>query len=205
MRNKAVVIFVLTGIFILSGCGSSSDEPSKGKAAVTTNSTNSNTTALNSGSEMAPPQPADANTAATASTDLGSAANRMDSRLQAMRKSGEMSSDLDPAAAALKNARPAPDNSTFTSYPTDAGYEIRTFNNHPQLLKAEKKIAPDGKQSVKIFLRDGKIVEVPGTKIPVLATAPAATLIEAAGFKQPAAPTKGEPLPGSKGQKKSGE
>ena len=202
MRNRTVVVLGLAGIFILSGCSSTSDEPSKVKATETANSTTANTAAVNTETGIAPAQPADANS--TASTGpIGPAANRMDSRLMEMRKAGQAGSDIDPAAAALKNARPAPDNSTFASYLTDAGYEIRTFNNHPQLLKAEKKTASDGKQSLKIFLRDGKIVQASANKVPTLSTAPAALLLEAAGVGQPAAPVKG--LPGSQGQKKSGQ
>ncbi len=200
MRNRTVVVLGLAGIFILSGCSSTSDEPSQSK---TTNSTTANTAAVNTGDGIASAQPADANSTASAGP-IGPAANRMESRLMEMRKAGQASSDIDPAASALRNARPAPDNSTFASYLTDAGYEIRTFNNHPQLLKAEKKTASDGKQSLKIFLRDGKIVQASANKVPTLSTAPAALLLEAAGIRQPAAPLKGD-LPGAQGQKKSGQ
>src|SRR5688500_11165974 len=198
MRNRTVVVCGLAAIFIFSGCSSTSDEASKPK---TTNSTTANTAAVNAGNEIASSQPADANLATT--NQAVAAADRMDSRLQEMRRAGAASSGADPAASAMKNAQPAPDNSTFTSYLTDAGYEIRTFNDHPQLLKAEKKVTSDGKQSLKIYLRDGKIVEAPANKVPVLATAPAALLLEAAGVRQPAAPVKG-PIPSSQGQKKSG-
>ena len=201
MGNRTVVVFGLAGIFMLSGCSSTSDESSKVKT--TANSTTANTAGVNAGRDGRPAQPADANSAPSTDT-IGPAANRMDARLMEMRRAGQASSGMDPAATAMKNARPAPDNSTFASYLTDAGYEIRTFNNHPQLLKAEKKIAPDGKKSLRIFLRDGKIVEAAADKVPVLATAPAALLLEAAGVEQPAAPVKGHP-PGSQGAKKSGE
>jgi hypothetical protein len=100
----------------------------------------------------------------------------------------------------MKNARPAPDNSTFTSYLTDAGYEIRTFNNHPLLLKVVKRTANDGSQTIKVFLRNGKIVELPGATIPLVASAPAEVIAGAAGI-QPASPK--QPATASTGAKKS--
>src|SRR5687768_14983689 len=111
MRNRTVVVFGLAGIFMLSGCSSTSDESSKVKATDTTNSTTANTAAVNTGTGIAPAQPADANS--TASTgQIGPAANRMDARLQEMRKADQVTSDADPGAEAMKNAKPAPDNST---------------------------------------------------------------------------------------------
>jgi len=105
-----------------------------------------------------------------------------------MRDAGEASgSKLDAATLAKMNSRPAPDNSTFTSYLTDAGYEIRTFKNHPQLLNVEKKTESNGKQTVKVFLRNGQVVELPGERITPLSTATAAYILEAVGIapKQP--------------------
>jgi hypothetical protein len=161
---------------------------------------------VNSSSEIAQPQSADANTAATASSDVdGGVTNRMDARLAKMRQEGDAGSDVDPVALAMKNAKPAPDNSTFVSFLTDVGYEIRTFKNHPQLLKAEKTIAASGKQTLKVFLRNGRVVEVPADRVPALATVRAASLLEAAGLNQQPPAQQKAPAPSSQGQKKSGE
>ncbi|MEO8042801.1 MAG: hypothetical protein ABI646_09345, partial [Acidobacteriota bacterium] len=100
----------------------------------------------------------------------------------------------------LKYAKPAPDNSTFTSYLTDAGYEIRTFKTHPQILKVEKRTSNDGSQTIKVFLRNGRIVQLPGKTIPFLASAPAEVIAGAAGVLQ--SPPQ-QPAPGSTGAKKS--
>jgi len=204
MRNGSMVILALSGMLIMSACSSTSDEPSKSKATSSANTVNSNTVVVTNGTTIAPAQPGDANAAPAASTDeIGLASNGMDARLKAMRKAGEAGADVDPAEVAFKNARPAPDNSTFTSYLTDSGYEIRTFKNHPQLLKVEKKITADGKQSLKIFLRDGKVVELPGQRITILATAPAASILEAAGIKSASPPQRAPEGPPP--TKKSGE
>ena len=202
MRSRWVTILALAGILWMSAC-SSSEEPTKVKATSNTNSTNTNTVAVNTGTTVDMPQVADANvnTAHPATSDEQLAASKLDQRIEGMRKSGESGVQADATEVAMKNARPAPDNSTFTSFLTDAGYEIRTFKNHPQLLKVEKKITPDGKQAVKVFLRDGKVVELPGQKIPVLATIPAAQILEAAGIRPPAPPAPAGPPP----TKKSGE
>ncbi|MEP7149755.1 MAG: hypothetical protein ABI857_12825, partial [Acidobacteriota bacterium] len=104
-------------------------------------------------------------------------------------------------ALAIRNARPAPDNSTFTSYLTDVGHEIRTFKNHPQLLKVEKRTESSGTQTLKIFLRNGNVVNLPGEKIPALSTASAATIAVVAGIPPP--PVR-QPAPGTSETKKPG-
>lgn len=94
--------------------------------------------------------------------------------------------------------RPAPDNSFYSVVLTDAAVETRIFKNHPQLNKVEKR--SDGKQSsIKVFLKDGRVIELPGEKIEALAAAPASSIIEAAGLVSPAASN------GKQTKKKSGD
>jgi hypothetical protein len=120
---------------------------------------------------------------------------QMQNRLDKLNKKGTGPSGppVDVAALAMKIARPAPDNSTFTSYLSDAGYEIRTFQSHPQLNKVEKRTTDDGKVTIKVFLRSGKVIELPGSAIPVLSTAPAFQIMDAAGVSAPAIPAKTNP------------
>jgi hypothetical protein len=118
-----------------------------------------------------------------------------------MRNSGTAGERPDAAALAIKNARPAPDNSTFATYLTDAGYEIRTFKNNSVILKVEKKIENNGDQSLKVFLRNGKVVQLPGNAISPLSNASADAIASAAGVS-PAAPK--STAPGSTGAKKAG-
>ncbi len=182
MRNRSSLVLGIAWMFTMLACSAASEETSKLPAK----SSNANTVAVNSDTQIATPQRADANVVASEpapADQLGTAANRKDSRIAAMRKAGEGSPDVNVAEVALKNARPAPDNSTFVSYLTDAGYEIRTFKNHPQLLKVEKKIAGDGKQTIKVFLRNGKVIALPGQQLNPLATAPADYILEVAGLK----------------------
>jgi len=144
-----------------------------------------------------PTETADANGAQVAAADPLEPPNRRQGRLDKLRQSGGSSVKIDPQEFAMKNARPAPENSTFTSYLSDAGYEIRTFQSHPQLLKVEKRIDNAGKQTLKIFLRNGQVVERPGKDIPVLSTATAAAILATAGIAQQ------QPASGPRSEKKT--
>lgn len=208
MRNISILVLGLAGLLLLSACSAETVEGPDKRAGTNANAGNSNTAPISNGAAVPAPLATDANAnastaAVAAGDDLGSAANKMDERLGSIRKMGAAGPDVDAEQIAMKNARPAPDNSTFASYLTDAGYEIRMFKNHPQLLKVQKKITPDGKQTVKIFLRDGKVVEVPGQKIAFLATVSAAHILEAGGI--PAKPQTPSGPAGPTETKKSSE
>jgi hypothetical protein len=210
MRSGYFVILGLAGTFVLGACSSSSPDKSSTKGNSTgqtnaantvaaINSDNSNTVVVSNGMVVTP-EGADANTVSTSSSDALQPPD-MPGRLGDKRnKLNSSAGNVDAAALAMKNARPAPDNSTFTSYLTDAGYEIRTFNNHPLLLKVVKRTANDGSQTIIVFLRNGKIVELPGATIPLIASAPAEVIAGAAGI-QPASPK--QPATASTGAKKS--
>jgi hypothetical protein len=142
-------------------------------------STNLNAQVLANGSIVGPQQ-ADAN--AIASTSGDPLTPPIQGRLEKMRSAGNSGESADAAALALKNARPAPDNSTFATYLTDAGYEIRTFKNNSVILKVEKRIENNGDQSLKVFLRNGKVVQLPGNAISPLSNASAEAIASAAGL-----------------------
>ncbi len=183
MKNRLIPIILLIGLGIISACSSTSEEKPGPQGATTAGpgSTNTNGAIVANGVEIAPPRTADANASTATSTDPVAPPGALtQDRLDGLRKSGESGPGMDAATLARKNAKPAPDNSTFTSYLTDAGYEIRTFNNHPQLLKVEKKITSDGNQTLKVFLRNGKVIDLPGQKINPLASAPASLILTAA-------------------------
>jgi hypothetical protein len=167
------------------------------------NAAESNSVLVANGTEVGPPQRTDANgqPAGNSAEALVRPGDGIESKLESMKKSGSSVGGEDAAVIALKHARPAPDNSTFASYLTDAGYEVRTFKSHPQLIRVEKKTAADGKQSLKIFLRGGKVVELPGQRIAILSSAPADHILEAAGIQpQPQQPQKAPagPIPTKK-------
>ncbi len=209
MRIRSFVILGLAGTFIFGACSSSTDEKSKAlsnsvsqgdvtNSAVPINSESSNTASVSNGM-IGTPQAGDANAAPATSSDSTLSPNMNRRFGEKITKMGGTAGTVDEAALAIRNARPAPDNSTFASYLTDVGHEIRTFKNHPQLLKVEKRTESSGAQSLKIFLRNGNVVNLPGAKIPVLSTASAATISLAAGIPPP--PVK-QPAPGTSESKK---
>ena len=198
MKRVFFAALGLVAIFITGACSSATEEKPSAQANGTNSNTNTSVAAVENGATVSPPLAADPNAANAAAADPMQmpGANRLDGKLKALKDGG--GAPIDNAqieAMARKNARPAPDNSTFTSYLTDAGYEIRTFNNHPQLLKVEKRIGTDS-QSIKVFLRGGRVVELPGSSITALASAPASSILSAAGVQQntvtPQRPSKSE-------------
>lgn len=110
-------------------------------------------------------------------------------KMEALRQAGVSAPEAVPGEipAGKLNSRPAPDNSEFVSTLTDVGRELRTFKDHPQLLKVEKII--DGKnENVKVYLRSGKVVNLAGSKIPNLATISAYDILNVAGLVVPPPP-----------------
>ena len=188
MTRAFIATLGLVGIFITGACSSSTEEKPSAKSNSTTS--NANTASVQNGTEVSPP--ADANAVNEPSAGSLQSANRLQGKLDKMRGDGEPIDNAKVEAMARKNARPAPDNSTFVSYLTDAGYEIRTFKSHPQLIRVERKVATDS-QTIKVFLRNGRVVELPGNAITTLATASADSILSAAGVQPNTAPQKGAP------------
>lgn len=93
---------------------------------------------------------------------------------------------------AAPEGRPAPDDSVFTTQLTDVGLETRTFKSHPLLKKVERITSPKGK-TIKVYLRSGKIVELPGDKLANLSSVPASEILREVGIvpkEQPSLPSK---------------
>jgi hypothetical protein len=140
--------------------------------------------AVNANKEMPADAVPDANTldspaeaAEGASTEQTTA-----NRLAAVRKTGADVSPGELAKAIDRSAQPAPDNSVYTSTLTDIGRETRTFRSHEQLLKVEKLITP-AESVLKVHLRDGRILQLPGASIPNLATVSANEILMKAGVR----------------------
>lgn len=63
--------------------------------------------------------------------------------------------------------QPAPDNSEVSSVLTNNLVQTRTFKNNPQLLKVEITtiIAENNRKVVKVYLKNGKVKELPEGKV----------------------------------------
>jgi hypothetical protein len=109
-------------------------------------------------------------------------------RPEQYRSPGKSGTDTQAAEASSQ----APDNSTFTSKLTDIAVETRSFKDHPLLLKVVKTIAP-GKTELKVFLRNGKVIDVPADRIKDLSTIPAMDILSVVGMDPaPARPIAGK-------------
>lgn len=80
--------------------------------------------------------------------------------------------------------KPAPEESTFSTRLTDVAVETRTFKKHPILAKVERITDTNGR-AMKVYLRSGKVIDVPGNSIANLAVASSAQILSAAGIEQP--------------------
>jgi len=78
---------------------------------------------------------------------------------------------------------PAPDNSEVSSQMNKQGVpvETRTFKNHPVLVKVERTFTDITKPVMKIYLKNGKVVNVPQGKIADPLTASADEILKAVG------------------------
>lgn len=179
--TTAAVLF--SALFLLSSCGSVSDE----SAPETTNSDRAanNGSVSGTAAQTAPlgvPTVPEANTtepgANTAVANPG-----QDIRGRKMdRLRGPMGAQSGTTSPPKPTTYPAPDNSVYTVVLTDAAVETRTFKSHPQLVRVEKR--SDGKQSsIKVFLKDGRLIDLPGERIEALSTAPASAILAAAGLR----------------------
>jgi hypothetical protein len=163
--NRFLLVISL-GVCVLLGCSKHSAE----KTNTGSNSAANNAIVANGNTEVIVPQ------APLADANQNPAANAM-IKPEFQKK---LAANSGPAARPFQEGRPAPDDSTFTSTLTDVGRETRTFHKHPQLLKVEK-VIEIGKQSIKVYLRNGSVIDLPGEKIPNLSTIPASEILRMAG------------------------
>lgn len=77
-------------------------------------------------------------------------------------------------------AVPAPENSEFSTSLTDVVTETRTFKNHQRLLKVQK-ISDNKVSTLKVYLRDGKVITIPGSRIANIGQESSANILRAAG------------------------
>lgn len=165
------VFFVL----LLTGCGSTES--------------NTNTMAVNTGPNLNSQNaslPNSANANFNSANSFNANANRpMDAqiqRLEEIRKAANRSGKPIPNL----NSRPAPEDSTITATLTDFARETRTWKKHPVLLKVEK-VHDGGNGSIKIYLRSGKVIDLPGKAIGRLDQIQASAILQLAGVESSSA------------------
>ena len=184
LRHLVFVMAVLNVAMFLAGCTSAevATNSSANSAKSNRNGTSQNTTAANVST-------VENSTANTGNNNLTVANNRVQEKIDRMRASASNSVSNTPAAM---NSRPAPEDSVMTTQLTDVARETRTFNKHPLLKKVEKTYDSKG-ASIRVYLRDGRIFDLPGNSITQLPTMPSAAILQLVGISsQAAAPTRGK-------------
>lgn len=71
--------------------------------------------------------------------------------------------------------------------------ETRVFHNNPLISKVERIWKGVNDKVVNIYLKNGKVIKVPGDKWPEIKSLPVATFYEAAGVKPAQPAVKGTP------------
>lgn len=81
--------------------------------------------------------------------------------------------------------RPAPENSESATTMTSDGaiLEIRVFKGHPQLAKAEVSWLDPNEKLLKVYLKNGRIVEVKTDRVENLRTTPSIDILAVAGVR----------------------
>ena len=175
MRSISAVCVVLLSLVVF-GCGSSSSTETNSNAAVATNVNPANTAAT------VPFTP-------TNGTNIDSNAANPTNVNQAQVKVVTPSTSVKPMTF------PAPDDSEYSSSMDKSGQaiETRVFHKDPLIVKVEKVWKSVNDQTVSIYLKNGKVVKLPGNKWPDIKSQPVQSFYDAAGVKPTSSVTTGTP------------
>ena len=179
---KSTCLILLFLVFSLNAASCSVAEEESGSAKAPTGRNSNAIPPDPAANNKTPTNSAPSNTAANVALPNTPIADMRKNKMEAIRKgAGNSPANIDLEAELKKSMRPAPENSEFGAVLTDFVFERRTFKNHPQLLKLEKMTRGENK-TIKVYLREGKIIEIPGTKIDFISTASSASILQAAGM-----------------------
>jgi hypothetical protein len=80
---------------------------------------------------------------------------------------------------------PAPDDSEYFSVMDKTGMavETRLFHNNPQIIKVTRTWKTPTDKTIQIYLKNGKVVKLPGDQIQNVNSAPVSVFLDAAGIK----------------------
>ena len=167
---RPAVLLLLVAIELATACSSSE---------VATNASNAAGSGVNNASvsKTANINVGDPNTNIPVNTNIETASNRFESKREQMRNAAN---SVAPKPLPV-NSRPAPEDSTISTQLTDVARETRVWQKHPALAKVEK--IYDGKGStIKVYLKDGRVIDLSGTAIPQLEQVSSATVLTLAGI-----------------------
>ncbi len=110
------------------------------------------------------------------------------------KKRGNGSGENPEPIAAIPLTTAAPDNSEISGTMNDRGVpiETRTFKDNPLLAKVEKIYTKANNPNIKVYLKNGKVINLPPGKISNPSTASANEILAAVGAIPKPAPIKNE-------------
>ncbi|MCD9187486.1 MAG: hypothetical protein LUM44_13705 [Pyrinomonadaceae bacterium] len=175
--KKFITCSIFFSLFIFAGCSSKSSE---------TNSASSNTVTANSSVASATNNAQSNPSSSITSSGPTQVVQNVDpNAFNAKPESNVKIVTVDPKQDKNTSGiygRPAPDKSTFKTTMDAKGIatETRTFIDNPYLIKVER-ISTIPNKKIKIYLKNGKVVEVGEDKLPTFAVTAPGTILEAAG------------------------
>lgn len=186
-NSSLVVIAVIFSSMWVAGCGSDTGPAANASKSASSNkgpvAVNVDTNEVNNPSQTAG---TDVNANPGSNSGIAQISNMADMKQAKLDKLKSGTGGPIPAGAApLK--REAPDNSQYWSTLTDVAVETRQFRDNAQIGKVEK-INDGTRSTIKIYLRNGKLVELPGERVADISRESVTTFITLAGLKPPAAP-----------------
>lgn len=186
-RSLSLLAIAISSLLV-AGCGSeagpavsssNSTSANKGPAAV-----NVDTNQVNNPSQTVATDGNSGSATNSGSAQISNMADMKQAKLDKLRN-GTGGGPAPAGAQPLK--REAPDNSQYWSTLSDVALETRQFRDNAQIGKVEK-INDGTRSTIKIYLRSGNLVEVPGEKVADISRESVTTFITLAGLKPPAAP-----------------
>ncbi len=194
--NFVPLLFVFVGLVLFSSCSSTETDAENTAFVVSDEGTSSNVNAL---TPAAPTGPSATSELPEGMTD------QQKKRLEEAFAANVQASDgnVHPGMKARPASRPAPDNSEYFSTLADVATETRLFKGHPVLNKVER-ITSGSQVKLKIYLKNGGVIDADGKSMTTMAVAPASTFMQIGGLPPLPTPTPG-PASSSTSKKKQEE
>lgn len=169
--KKLYVLLVVSCAFLIAACGGSTDSsPSRGRADA------------NANKEVV------IDTTSPGNMNVNIAENPIPPGFDPT--NGNRSANRAKMEMPKKLSMPAPDNSEIFTELKDVPVETRVFKDHPVLIKVIKSGIPP-KQTVKAYLKGGKVMDIPADKLPNLSNEPAIGILTLLGIDLPEGPNPG--------------
>lgn len=178
------LITAVLGVFLAASCGGEGEPPAANNPAAGNRAANIPAAVSNTGvSNGAQPSGnvAAANGPAALNPQVAGRNRKLDQIRQAGSDPNVPKADIE--ALLKQSARPAPEDSEFSVALTNILVERRRFLKHPILAQVDK-VTEGERSSIKVTMRDGRAVEIPGKAIEKLSVASTGSILKAAGLER---------------------